>query len=306
MIKRQSSFILLLIFLAGCAPEWRPSPRFNDDFFLSSQKTKTVRVRSGDSVYVISNRYGVSMRGIINSNQLQPPYILYPGQILTLPDTQVHLVKQGESLYVISRNYGIGVNALARQNKIAKPYLIFPGQMLTLPYFHTLSADTNMQSETSEQLTKFKTNADSKKPISVRKAPAIIKPQSVSGDGDFIWPVKGTVLSKFGPSGKGMHNDGINIAITKGSEVRAARYGTVVYSGNEIQGFGKLLLIKHSDGWMTAYAHNDSLLVARGDQVKQGQIISRSGNSGNVRMPQLHFELRQGTKAVDPLKYLGS
>jgi len=122
----------------------------------------------------------------------------------------------------------------------------------------------------------------------------------------FVWPLEGRLLSTFGPSGQGLHNDGINIETERGTPVRAAENGVVAYSGNELQGFGNLLLVKHADGWMTAYAHNDELLVKRGDTVGRGQVISRAGSSGNVRSPQLHFELRRGTKAVDPLQHLSA
>jgi murein DD-endopeptidase MepM/ murein hydrolase activator NlpD len=122
----------------------------------------------------------------------------------------------------------------------------------------------------------------------------------------FIWPVKGEVIAEFGTTGKGQHNDGINIAVPRGTPVLAADDGVVAYAGNELRGFGNLLLIKHADGWMSAYAHNEVLLVKRGDLVKRGQRIAKVGDSGGVSRPQLHFELRQGTRAVDPAALLGA
>ena len=133
---------------------------------------------------------------------------------------------------------------------------------------------------------------------------AIPAPPPKSGRG-FIWPVKGEVIAEFGTTGKGQHNDGINIKVPPGTPVVAADDGVVAYSGNELRGFGNLLLIKHSDGWMTAYAHNQALLVKRGETVKRGQKIAKSGDSGGVSEPQLHFEIRQGTRAVDPQGILG-
>jgi len=121
----------------------------------------------------------------------------------------------------------------------------------------------------------------------------------------FLWPVKGEVLAEFGPlANKGQHNDGINIAAPKGTPVRAAENGTVAYVGNELRGFGNLLLIKHADGWITAYAHNDHLMVKRGERVRRGQTIATVGSSGSVTVPQLHFEIRHGTEAVNPMDYL--
>ena len=135
--------------------------------------------------------------------------------------------------------------------------------------------------------------------------PMLIEP-AARGDQTFLWPVTGKVVSEFGPLSDGLHNDGINIAAPRGTPVRAAENGVVVYAGNELRGFGNMLLIRHADGFVTAYAHNESLLVARGDTVERGQIIARVGSSGNVDSPQLHFEIRVGTDAVDPREYLGS
>jgi len=118
--------------------------------------------------------------------------------------------------------------------------------------------------------------------------------------------VKGQIISGFGPKKGGLNNDGVNIGAPAGTNVVAADNGVVAYAGNELRGFGNLLLIRHADGWVTAYAHNDKLLVKRGDTVKRGQIIAQVGSTGSVSTPQLHFEIRKGTDPVDPLKYLGS
>lgn len=137
-------------------------------------------------------------------------------------------------------------------------------------------------------------------------SPAPVPPAPPAGSGkSFIWPVHGTLLAEFGSTGKGQHNDGINIAVPRGTPVVAAQDGVVAYSGNELRGFGNLLLIKHADGWMTAYAHNDTLLVKRGETVRRGQQIATAGDSGGVSQPQVHFEVRQGTRAVDPMTFLG-
>ena len=121
----------------------------------------------------------------------------------------------------------------------------------------------------------------------------------------FLWPVRGKVLSDFGPKGSGKHNDGINIAAPRGTPIRAAENGVVAYAGNQLEGFGNLILVRHSDGYMTAYAHGEAMLVERGQTVKRGQTIGRVGSTGNVDTPQLHFEIRRGTTAVDPSKFLG-
>jgi len=119
-----------------------------------------------------------------------------------------------------------------------------------------------------------------------------------------MWPVEGRVLSGFGEGAGGIHNDGINIAAPVGTPVVAAEAGVVAYTGNELRGYGNLVLVKHPDGWMTAYAHNEAVLVKRGDAVKRGQVIARVGATGAVGEPQLHFEMRRGTRALDPAEYL--
>ena len=124
------------------------------------------------------------------------------------------------------------------------------------------------------------------------------------GTGRFVWPVKGKIISGFGRRGSGMHNDGINIAAEPNAPVKAADAGTVIYAGNELAGYGNLLLVRHANGFVTAYAHAKKLLVDRGDKVRQGQTVALVGATGDVDRPQLHFEIRKGDRAVDPSRYL--
>lgn len=116
----------------------------------------------------------------------------------------------------------------------------------------------------------------------------------------FLWPATGPILSDFGSKPNGLHNDGINIAMPPNGPVYAAGDGEVIYAGDGLRGYGNLLLLRHAGGWVTAYAHNAKLLVGRGDKVKRGQAIARAGRSGGVSQDQLHFEIRQGAKAVNP------
>jgi murein DD-endopeptidase MepM/ murein hydrolase activator NlpD len=176
-------------------------------------------------------------------------------------------------------------------NGLVAPFALRVGQALRIPASGTESAA--VQSKTT------------KPAISARRpaAPAAV-PRPPPARGGFVWPLQGKVISSFGAKSKGLHNDGINIAARRGTSVRAAENGVVAYAGNELRGFGNMLLIKHAGGWITAYAHNEKLLVKRGDKVSRGQIIARVGSSGSVTKPQLHFELRKGKQAVDPRKYL--
>jgi murein DD-endopeptidase MepM/ murein hydrolase activator NlpD len=124
------------------------------------------------------------------------------------------------------------------------------------------------------------------------------------GSGKFMRPVDGKVISGYGPKDDGLHNDGINIKAPKGTAVRAADNGVVAYTGSGMSGYGNLVLIRHQDRWMTAYAHMDKILVKKGDVIKAGQSIGTVGATGQVDSSQLHFEVRKGTQAVDPVKYL--
>jgi murein DD-endopeptidase MepM/ murein hydrolase activator NlpD len=120
----------------------------------------------------------------------------------------------------------------------------------------------------------------------------------------FRWPVRGRVIAGFGPKPNGIQNDGINLAVPEGTPVKAADDGVVAYAGNELKGYGNLVLVRHSNGFVTAYAHASEIMVKRGDAVKRGQVIAKSGQTGSVASPQLHFEIRKGATPVDPSQYL--
>ena len=120
----------------------------------------------------------------------------------------------------------------------------------------------------------------------------------------FRWPVRGKVITSYGAKTNGMANEGINLSVPEGTPVRAAEDGVVGYSGNDVKSYGNLVLVRHSNGYVTAYAHASEVLVKRGDAIKRGQIIAKSGQSGEVGSPQLHFEIRKGSSPVDPLQFL--
>ena len=268
-----------------------------------------VIVGSGDTVYGLSNRHGVAVRDIIVANNLQAPYHLIIGQRIVLPRGKIHLVSKDETLYGISQVYKVNVYDLARSNNIRAPYIIYIGQEVRIPgtgttdsvYAPTIvSAKPTTQSTATNSKTSTTITTSTPKPKPVA---AIPKPPGVSGKG-FIWPVQGNVVSSFGAKAAGLRNDGINIAASEGSPVYAVENGVVAYAGNELRGFGNLLLIKHANGYVSAYAHNADLLVKRGDKVKKGQSVAKVGSTGNVVTPQLHFELRKGKKALNPMKLL--
>lgn len=285
-------------------PPATPAPppaagRASDPAFVGAS---AVIVARGDTVYGLAKRHQVSPRGIIEANNLKAPYHLLIGQRIVLPRARIHVVQRGESLFGIARRNDVEPYAIARANELAPPYRLTPGQQLRIPGKGSVTPQGGDERTVSAAL----------KPAAPRQAvtaKAPPKPKSVpqppptSGKG-FVWPLRGPILSSYGAKRGGLFNDGINIAADRGAAVRAAEGGVVAYAGNELRGFGNMLLIKHQDGWVTAYAHNEVLLVKRGDRVQRGQVISRVGSTGGVRRPQLHFEMRKRNKAVNPEKHL--
>ncbi len=254
-------------------------------------------VEEGDSVYSIARAYGVTLRAVIDANELTPPYLLYVDTRLAIPPPRVHVVRPGESIYSVSRQYAVDMTTLVRLNQIDRPHTIFVGQRLVVPK----SADDRPP---QLQVADGPAPRPSTNKIGTRLAP-ITAPPPMIGD-DFLTPVSGPVASTFGAKEDGLHNDGINIAAARGTPVRAAQSGVVAYADENIRGYGKLILIKHADGFVTAYAHNDRLLVERGDVVGRGQVVATVGSTGGAPTPQLHFEIRRGARAVNPGAYLAA
>jgi len=268
----------------------------------------TVIVGPGETLFAIARRTGVELRDIVVANNLEPPYALRAGQRLTIPAARYHIVRAGETGYSISRAYGTDLTTLARLNNLDKPYAVQVGQRLRLPASPTLSANGGSAptavASAPAQATTPAPSQSATAPATATAAAQKPVPAPAAFSGSFSWPLTGRILSRFGPKQGGLHNDGINIAATPGAPVRAAAPGVVAYAGDGLKGFGWLILIKHGDGWVTAYAHNESVLVQRGDTVRAGEPIARAGSTGSVDRPQLHFEIRNGRRAVDPLKYL--
>jgi hypothetical protein len=207
----------------------------------------------------------------------------------------VHIVRAGETLHSIARRYDVDAFAFAEYNGLPAPFSIHAGQRLSIP-----PAGSQPKPAPSAP------GVEEEGPM-VASLPAMAQPLPSppdSSDRGFIWPVEGKVVSTFGPKARGRRNDGINIATSRGAPVRAVENGVVAYAGNELRGFGNMVLIKHQAGWISTYAHNDRLLVSRGDRVRRGQMIARAGSTGRADGVQLHFELRKGTTPVDPLQHL--
>ena len=251
------------------------------------------RVAAGDTVYAVARRFAVPLRSVIDANRLRPPYGLRVGRQLTIPEPRRHQVAKGDTVFAISRRYGVELSQLVRLNRIAPPYAIAPGKTLTLPVSGRVAQQAALTPGTLSAPAKTR----------ARLLP-IPNPPPRAGS-KFLWPVRGKLITRYGPRKGGAYNDGINIAAPRGAPVQAADNGVVAYVGNELRGFGNLILLKHAGGWITAYAHTEGAAVKRGQKVKRGQTIARIGSSGNVSRPQLHFEIRKGTRAVNPTGLLG-
>ena len=294
---------LLLVFMtSGCSSGRIPLLNYNLESWWGTTPDY-VTVRKGDTLYSIARRYDVPIRELIEINNMRPPYGLRIGQVLKMPDARYHIVAKGDTLYNISKRYNVDMRSLSHVNNLSAPYSLAIGQKLLLP-------DSVV---TKQKATHYVANAAAPKKTSSWKAKSQKKTyrKAVSynttvkkRNSKFSWPVRGKVISKFGVIAKGRNNDGINIKAPLGTTVEAADAGTIAYAGNELKGFGNLILLKHSGGWITAYAHNDRLLVKKGQKVRKGEKIATVGSTGGVNSPQLHFEIRAGKKAVNPLNYL--
>jgi murein DD-endopeptidase MepM/ murein hydrolase activator NlpD len=253
-----------------------------------------------------------------------------PRTALAAPST-VHVVTPGETLNSIARLYNKPVMVLAKVNNIPPTTMVRVGDRIVIPDVReqprpaavasaapvAAPALSSAPPRTQPAITQSSgpNLAAQESPLSARVA-APTATQNVSAQentaktadaGDtpgFRWPVRGRVIQAFGPKPNGLQNDGINLAVPEGTPIKAAEDGVVAYAGNELKGYGNLVLVRHANGFVTAYAHASDILVKRGDTVKRGQVIAHSGQTGNVTSPQLHFEIRKGATPVDPAQYL--
>ena len=231
-----------------------------------------------------------------------------------------YVVKNGDSLYGIARAHKTTVAELQRTNGITDALKMKPGMTLKVPAgAATADATPATSPATSSAATPAPGGVRLLNPPAGAVAPVADAPPpppaKVAGlgpvavpaapvSGKFLMPAHGPILAGFGKRPDGAHNDGINIAVPAGADIAAAEAGTVAYAGSEIKAYGNLILLRHEGGWVTAYAHADQLLVKRGDTIKRGQIIAKAGATGSVDQPQVHFELRQGSKPVDPAPHM--
>lgn len=240
------------------------------------------------------------------------------GNKLSQADT--YQVKSGDTLFSIAFRNGMDYRSLARLNRIAEPYTIYVGQILVVSNTSTEAGSGRNPATTSLKSNKNYSNSNSSDTAS--KSAKVVAPQNQKRYGQnqrveepektangtingnvrqWHWPVKGPILAKFSSQEHG--NKGLDIGGVYGTPVKAAAAGQVVYAGNALRGYGNLIIIKHNDDFLSAYAHNHRLLVKERESVAAGQTIAEMGNSDADRI-QLHFEIRYRGKSVDPLRYL--
>lgn len=300
--------------------------------FIEEPKKDFVIVKKGDTIYSIAKQNNVPLKDVILRNKLQAPYTLKIGDTIYIPNSAFHIVKAKETVYSISRHYNVNLNSLVKLNKIKEPYILVIGQKLLLPATNIDIEQKQIKyivkDKDSSKLVKTSTQEKSKEISQIKVAkkekivakPTIIptkltpeiqiqqkekiekiitKPAPLTSH-RFMWPIKGKIISEYGIKNNGKRNDGINISARLGTSVVAAENGIVAYAGNELKGLGNLIIIKHAKDYMTIYAHNDTILVKKGDIIKRGDKIATVGKTGRVSIPQLHFEIRNKTKSLNP------
>ncbi|MDX2028982.1 MAG: M23 family metallopeptidase [Alphaproteobacteria bacterium] len=278
---------------------------------------ETVTVGKNQNVYAVARQHNVSMRDLIVLNDLKAPFTLKEGQQLTLPygarsETPYNAPystasSSSPSLPPPPMNSGsarsMDVEAVplppietSPPQPVHSPSNIRSGAVSSAPVTAAPVESLNAPATPPRPVATTAEPSRAEQIASERSPDAESHPSAIT----MKWPVQGPILSSFGPKGQGLNNDGINIGAPKGAPVVAAASGIVAYAGNEMKGFGNLVLIRHHGGWVTAYAHLDRALVTKDVVVAQGDMIGTVGKTGDAASPQLHFETRYNGKPVDP------
>ena len=288
----------------------------------------TYTVRAGDSIYSIARKHGVRPEDIAAVNGITDVTKVKFGQALKMPGNRSAVRPLASASPGLKPLASLNRRVASLQGAALSPVAPASDMMTDasgmdadgIPDTTAMDdpAASPATSAAPARLPPMKAMAGAKSPIKVAALPAATDPAAAKptttdmatdgpSDGRFRWPVRGRIIGKFGPGAKGgAQNEGIDLAVPMGTEVHAAENGVVAYSGDELKGYGKLVLIRHADNWVSAYAHNDELLVKRGDTIRRGQIIAKAGKTGGVDQPLLHFELRKGSQPVDPMPHMAS
>lgn len=285
----------------AAAPEPRQEPSRNRAAVAAAPSAATsdwggsYKVQAGDSLYGIARAHKVRVADLQNANNITNPREMRPGITLRVPGTG-----GGAPAPAAVAEASRGLNSPASE-PVSAPRVIQSTTQPTVINSERQVAALNtgrIVDAPAQEAQSAASGQDAKAVKTVAVSPLQI------GGGKLRWPSKGKIISGFGQRPDGTHNDGVNIAVPQGTDVHVAETGEVAYAGSELKGYGNLILVRHDNGWVTAYAHTDQMLVKRGDKVRRGDVIAKAGKTGQVDQPQLHFELRQGSKPVDPLPYL--
>lgn len=313
-VRRSRMFWILPMWITAacshCATGATGAALWRDDNLLAlSEDYYVVRASEGDSYWGLAREHNVPLREILTLNQVRAPHMLEPGELVRIPTPRVHVVRRGETLIAIARGYRVDFYDLAQVNALFSPFTIYPGQVLRLPSRRPVFRQHRKPPAYAARPAERRRVRRDARPVREEATPiAAVKPRPKPDMAEaapaLLWPVRGPIISDFGPTENGRRNDGINIAVPEHTPVRAAADGVVIYRGNEVPGYGNLVLIRHADDFVTAYAHASEIRVEKGQRVRRGELIALSGSTGNVAEPQLHFEVRRGVKAVDPFEHL--
>ena len=287
--------VIILVFLFGCAS---PPAAVDDRSPPASNRINTHQVELGETLYSIAWRYDLTVQHLISANQLAPPYTINPGDVLTLRNrsskvstsdkTISYKVSAGDTLFSIAQRYRTDIETLASHNNLSPPYRINTGQTLRINSGKIIQGKDVLV--VNSQVKSRGTIGEQQ----VSNQPANVQPYSKHWT--WKWPTKGTVLEPFNL--EKLHK-GVKIQTVNSTKVYAAAPGNVVYAGSGLRGYGRLIIIKHSDRLLSAYANNDNLLVEVGDTVTQNDVISTLGSD-----KALYFEIRKDGNPVNPVKYL--
>jgi murein DD-endopeptidase MepM/ murein hydrolase activator NlpD len=270
--------------------------------------------------------------------QMSPPTARVAGPMPAPVGNGGHIVKPGDTIYSLARQYRLTPMAIAKANNVGLDHrvkigdrIVIPGQTSAAPRLaapapaaqpKVAQAAPQIAAKPAPQFAAKPETAPVAKPQSSKVAKADAPPSAnivapaadplpesaptgtTNSSVSLRWPVRGKVIQGFGPKTTGGQNDGINVAVPEGTPIKAAEDGVVAYAGSELKGYGNLVLVRHSNGFVTAYAHASELSVKKGETIKRGQVIGKAGSTGNVTSPQLHFEVRKGATPVDPAQYL--
>ena len=330
LIKMKFSILFtlssILFLLTGCFGPSRPAPVSHYGTHQGAGSVGAHTVSSGDTLYSIAQRYNVRMEDLKIANSLSSPDDLEIGQRLKMPAPKTYKLRQEDTLYFLSYMFDVDVEETAALNNIRDPMNLQAGRILKLPSLAAeppeIIAQTRFmppqppEAVEREELSDVTPERKPSSPVAsarqdrAQNIPS--KPKSKihvdtpkRASSKFLQPVEGRIISSYGPTKDGLHNDGINIAAARGTPVKAAENGVVVYAGNGLKGSGNLVLVRHDNRWMTAYAHLDRIDVQNGATIMRGSKLGTVGSSGAVSTPQLHFEVRRGTEALNPKPYLG-